>query len=908
MKKKVSEKRRLLEEASKHRQDYINVVEKLYPANYWVRGVGQNYQALIKAEMARIEREKERKTKLLEEAISNMKNGLESTERWVESHPQVRIFAVLGAYYDLFGGILNRLCLLTEDDTIFREAIEAYEKSADAYTKAQLPSRSAEAHWNIAKLYDRIGEYLSASRNFESAAYACEASVEKIHRLKDFYSDYATYMHAWSEIEKAKLAHEKEDYAGSEKHYRRVATCLQSSRLWSYLTPNYVAWAILEHSEQLSRQEQNQEAIEGFAKAAETFSEAKKSLENAWSKIKDSYEKEKANELSKACDRRREYCVGRIRVEKARTFESEGDYESSAKEYGLAAKTFEKVLEGIEIKADRRELRSTIYLCLAWQRMKLAEERVDSTLYAEASTLFMKAKKSSLRKRPRLLAAGNSHFCKALEYGVRFKDTRNSKLYSKTKQYMESASDCYTEAGFEKESFWVDATQVLFDSYVYLGKAETEVDPEKKLKLYLLAERFLERSASLFQKAGYRSKRNEVLRGIEKVKGKREFMLSLREILATPSVTSSTDGLPAPVPTHEEAVGLERFEQAYVQASINISPRKIKVGENIELEIRLVNTGKQPAALAEVEGIVPTILELVAKPDYCHFEDGRLNMKGKRLLPLETEEIRLVLRSFAKGTSTIKPRVVYLDKTGQKTFCEPQAVTVYVSELVLPNRITTGCPDLDNLLYGGIPKTYAVILTSPSCDERELLIRRFVKVGAEKGQITFYFTTDASGIVALVEEFQSSFYLFICNPRAETVVNSLPNVCKLKGVENLTDISISLTSAFRKLDKSMRRPRRACIDIVSDVLLQHHAANCRRWLNTVIPELKANGFTTLVIIDPQMHPPQEVRAILDLFEGEISICEKKTGKDSEKFLRIKKLYNQRYLERELPIEKERLQQ
>ena len=44
------------------------------------------------------------------------------------------------------------------------------------------------------------------------------------------------------------------------------------------------------------------------------------------------------------------------------------------------------------------------------------------------------------------------------------------------------------------------------------------------------------------------------------------------------------------------------------------------------------------------------------------------------------------------------------------------------------------------------------------------------------------------------------------------------------------------------------------------------------------------------------------------FEGEVDIYEKKTGKDSEKFLRIKKLYNQRYLEREMLLEKERLQQ
>jgi hypothetical protein len=32
----------------------------------------------------------------------------------------------------------------------------------------------------------------------------------------------------------------------------------------------------------------------------------------------------------------------------------------------------------------------------------------------------------------------------------------------------------------------------------------------------------------------------------------------------------------------------------------------------------------------------------------------------------------------------------------------------------------------------------------------------------------------------------------------------LPNVSKLKGVENLTDVSMALTSAIRKLNTSMK--------------------------------------------------------------------------------------------------------
>jgi KaiC/GvpD/RAD55 family RecA-like ATPase len=238
--------------------------------------------------------------------------------------------------------------------------------------------------------------------------------------------------------------------------------------------------------------------------------------------------------------------------------------------------------------------------------------------------------------------------------------------------------------------------------------------------------------------------------------------------------------------------------------------------------------------------------------------------------------------------------------------CRPRPVTINISETVLAGRVSTGYEDLDSLLLGGIPENYAVILTSPSCDEKDLLMKRFLERGSEKSQITFHVTIEASGVKALTEENQSSFYLFICNPQADKIIKTLPNVFKLKGVENLTDISIALTKTFRRLDTSVSGPRRACIEFISDVLLQHRAVKTRRWLNDLITELKSKGFTTLAVMNPKMHSPQEVHAILGLFDGEINIYEKESEKDLEKFLKIKKMYNQKYLESELPLRRQRL--
>jgi tetratricopeptide (TPR) repeat protein/KaiC/GvpD/RAD55 family RecA-like ATPase len=218
--------------------------------------------------------------------------------------------------------------------------------------------------------------------------------------------------------------------------------------------------------------------------------------------------------------------------------------------------------------------------------------------------------------------------------------------------------------------------------------------------------------------------------------------------------------------------------------------------------------------------------------------------------------------------------------------------------------VSTGYADLNKLLYGGMPPNCAVALTSPSCSERDWLVESFLEAGAKKGEVTFFVTIDPSVAKPLAEEFPSNFYLFVCNPEANAIIKSSPNVFTLKGVENLTEISIALTSAIRKLDPSLKGSRRICIGLVSDVLLQHHAVETRRWLNALMTKLKSEDFTTLAVIDPQMHPLEELHAILGLFEGEISIFEKETEKGPGKYLRVKKMGNSRYLEDELLLKKE----
>ena len=63
--------------------------------------------------------------------------------------------------------------------------------------------------------------------------------------------------------------------------------------------------------------------------------------------------------------------------------------------------------------------------------------------------------------------------------------------------------------------------------------------------------------------------------------------------------------------------------------------------------------------------------------------------------------------------------------------------------------------------------------------------------------------------------------MFIANPQTELRIKKADNVFVTNGIENLTEINIALTKALRQLDPTQKGPRRICLNIVSDVLLQH---------------------------------------------------------------------------------------
>ena len=337
------------------------------------------------------------------------------------------------------------------------------------------------------------------------------------------------------------------------------------------------------------------------------------------------------------------------------------------------------------------------------------------------------------------------------------------------------------------------------------------------------------------------------------------------------------------------------FEHAKVQLSVMAS-RKTQIGEHFEMRLDLVNVGRNAALLGKIEGVIPSGLRVVNHTSFCSFQNGNVIMKEKSVGPFQVETIKLKLKATQIGTYSLNPKVTYMNELGQTKTSAAKTFTISASPKkptfeVLPGRVTTGYTELDRLLMGGIPENYAVVLTAPPSEERSYLIKSFLEAGTENDEAVFCVTTEADNLEDLLKN--PNFHLFLCNPKPKTKVPDLPNVTKLKSTTDLTNLNISLVKAYRNIDPS--RKKRILLETVSNVLLNYEAKATCKWITELTTDLSSKGFTMLAIMDPNMHPPDQANAVINSFDGEISLSKSEDPAECKKTLRVERLKNQEYL-------------
>ena len=893
-KSEIEEKRKLLKRSKHYLEESLIFQKEMRPLQYFLPAIYCFLLAQICNDLATIETDDKLKIKQLKCGVKAIEKSIKIAEK-VGTHPawSLNVFfrKYAGMFYDLLGGLLVEINVISKEENTLFKAIDSYQKATLNYEKADFPTHMAESYWHLAQLYDKTGKLEEASQNYESASKAYNLASKKIPQLKEFCDNYSSYMLAWSQIEKARQSHSIEDYEESQQHYEKAAKLHQVTNSWSYLAPNYFAWSNMEEAEGLSRKENAQQAKQAFQKALEFFSAAKQTFKQKLAELTSLDEKEMIQRLFEASVLRQKYCQARILLEEAKLLDRDGKHLQSSTKYREAAQNISIIVNKMDIEAERKELEYLAVLCQAWQKMANAEETSSSEAYLEAAELFEKAKEYCFTKKASLWALGNSSFCKGLAAGIEYQSSADLREHSKAKSLLKSAANSYLQAGFKTASEYAKATQRLFDAYLSMNQAEIESDQEKRAKHYQMAESLLQIAAGSFIKAKQPEKQAQIQDILTNVREEKALAVSLSQVMQAPIIASSTLSFAAPTPTSESSVGLETFEHANVQANLVTQGKEVKVGESFCLSVEFVNAGREPALLLRVDDFVPSDFVVVKKPEIYRIEETCLNMKGKQIAPLKLVEVMLTLQASKKGQYHLNPRVQYLNELGQIKSLQLKTLEIEVEEIILEDRVTTGTKELDSLLLGGIPNEYAVVLSGPPCDEREMIINNFLESGVEDG-ISFYITIEVSNLQDLLEN--PNFVLFLCNPKPKVKVPNLPNVFKLQGKTDLNNLGIALTKAYRSIDQSVTH-KRICIEILSEILEDYGSKTTRKWISDLITNYGTKGFTMLAVMNPAMHPSDQATAVIDLFDGEISITQSDDPLDCKKSIHVKKLRNQDYI-------------
>jgi len=227
-----------------------------------------------------------------------------------------------------------------------------------------------------------------------------------------------------------------------------------------------------------------------------------------------------------------------------------------------------------------------------------------------------------------------------------------------------------------------------------------------------------------------------------------------------------------------------------------------------------------------------------------------------------------------------------------------------VSQPVLSDRLSTGYADLDSILVGGLPRGYAVLLLSPPCDERDLLLRKIIGSALSAAMPTFYLSNDLSKTQDLVRTYSKDF--FALSPQMDKILPRPANLYTIPSIDNLNDINITFTKIMTERANEGTNNRFIIFDLLTDILLLHKGVTARKWFSDFVARRKVEGFTVLAFLNPLVASTEETQTLIDLFDGVIEIYEKELRERSRRFLVIKRMYGQRYSESELMLDKDKL--
>jgi KaiC/GvpD/RAD55 family RecA-like ATPase len=221
---------------------------------------------------------------------------------------------------------------------------------------------------------------------------------------------------------------------------------------------------------------------------------------------------------------------------------------------------------------------------------------------------------------------------------------------------------------------------------------------------------------------------------------------------------------------------------------------------------------------------------------------------------------------------------------------------------MVEHLVPTGYVALDAVLNGGVPVGSSLVLTSPRCDEEDILIHRVLETTLRNNHPCILISSTLDRVRDLLPKYRRLLFLIICNPQADMLTIGIPEAAKLKTLDSLTELNLDITNAIGKMNPSYGAL--LCFETLDDILLTHHGAT-RRWLIDILTRVKSNHVTCVATLNPAMHPQTESQGVLEAFDGQIDLYEAEI-QVRPKLIRVRRLGGRKFIDTELRVDKDKI--
>ncbi len=263
--------------------------------------------------------------------------------------------------------------------------------------------------------------------------------------------------------------------------------------------------------------------------------------------------------------------------------------------------------------------------------------------------------------------------------------------------------------------------------------------------------------------------------------------------------------------------------------------------------------------------------------------DPEVLSKTRRLAELEAELGRRE-EEMRTRESYLHQRLEELQKKEREVSDEDlQQARAQMKEEVEANKVRTGVPRLDDLVFGGVPLGTNILVNGPAHTGKELLARLLAAEGLKKGVPILWILSDKAtttvreemtailpayaeyekrGLVRYVDLYAMSLGITSTDPLVTLLSADDKNV-----LENVSRAVDEAASGFRKTSEYYR----LVFESVSTVTAYLDVASTLRFLQPFLGKRKMDHALCYYVVDAGMHSESDIQLLEHLMDGSVNL-------------------------------------